>query len=67
MCVSCGSAVTARKSLTYVAVKLQYFCKCLKIFNYFTRFGRLYIANRNRPNTSESFVFVVSGFDNRLN
>jgi hypothetical protein len=67
LCVSCGSAAATRKSVSYVAVKLQCFCKCLKIFNYLTRFGTLDIANRNRPNTSESCVFVVSGFDSRLN
>ena len=66
VCMSCGSAATARKSVTYVAVKLQCFCKCLKIFNYLTRFGTLNTANRNRPNTSESCLFVVSGFDSRL-
>jgi hypothetical protein len=67
VCVSCGSAATARKSVAYVAVKLQCFCKFLKISNYLTRFARLSIANRNRPNTSVSCVFVVSGFDSRLN
>jgi len=67
LCVSCVSAATARKSVTCVAVKLQCFCRCFKIFNYLTRFGTLNTANRNRPNTSESCVFVVSGFDSRLN
>jgi hypothetical protein len=46
---------------------LQCFCKCPKIFNCSNRFGRLGIANRNRPSISERPGFVVSGSADRLN